>query len=189
VIFSRALTGAGFQEKSMLNLARRTADLLRMSLAYAVALMLCMIVILVFAQVVARYVTHSSTFAIAEICRILLIWLVFTGAALLVSQRKLILIDFVHGRMAGRSSHLLHAITDIVTVVFLVAFGVYTVELMQVAKFKTAPATGLSYWWFYTAPLLFCILGVFFTLERVAFGSSVPAHSHGLTPDGVRMEP
>jgi TRAP-type C4-dicarboxylate transport system permease small subunit len=172
----------------MSKIVHRVGDMFRFLLGAAVALMLGVIIMLVFIQVLARYITHTSTFEIAEICRVLLIWLVFCGAALLVSQRKLILIDFVHGRLRKGSSATLDIVTDIVTIIFLAAFATFAFELIEVVKLKTAPATGLSYRWFYMAPIVFSAFGIYFTIERLLFGPTKENNAHNSLPEGIHAE-
>lgn len=156
----------------MSNMLRRLGDVLRSVLGHAVAALLGVIMILVFVQVLARYITHSSTFELAELCRILLIWLVFIGAAVLVSQRKLIVIDLMHGRLSGRLSNSLGIGVDILTAILLVAFAIYAAQLIDVVKLKIAPATGLSYRWFYMPPIVFSVCGLFFIVERLVCGAT-----------------
>lgn len=152
----------------------KLGDILRKILALATTSMLALIILLVFVQVVARYITHSSTFVLAELSRILLIWLVFSGAALLTSQRKLILIDLMHGRIGAKTSGRINIATDVIAALFLIFFALFTASLLQVVHNKTAPATGLSYAWFYAAPFVFCGAGLFFIVERLVFSRLAP---------------
>jgi len=161
----------------------RVGDALRRMLRQGLALMLLAIIVLVFFQVVARYVTHGATHQLAEISRLLMIWTVFCGAALLISMRELILIDVVQHLMSPRVRNALGLVTDALTAVFLVFLSYYAWQLIQMASGKIAPATGLSYRWFYLPPIVFGALGLFFIIERlcsrhlVSPVASVPATS------------
>lgn len=149
---------------------------LRRALTVVCSSALAAIVILVFVQVVARYVTHTSTFEIAEICRILFIWLVFSGGALLIHDKTLITIDLLHGQLSERQMAVVSAVSDAVTAVFLGYFIWSATKLMAFTQHKIAIATGLSYWWFYTAPLCFCGIGLVFILERWVVHQGRSAH-------------
>ncbi|WP_186399795.1 TRAP transporter small permease [Stappia sp. P2PMeth1] len=145
----------------------RVGAMLRWILRQGLALMLLAIIVLVSFQVVARYVTHGATHQLAEICRLLMIWMVFCGAALLVSMRDLILIDVVQHRMSPRARGALGLGTDALTALLLVFLSHYAWQLIQMASGKIAPATGLSYRWFYLPPIVFGALGLFFIIERL----------------------
>jgi TRAP-type C4-dicarboxylate transport system permease small subunit len=167
---------AGFLwEEEMAGTLCKFGDALRKILAVATTSMLALIIVLVFVQVLARYVTHSSTFVLAEVSRILLIWMVFSGATLLISQRKLILIDLMHGKIGALNTGRINVAVDVITAMFLVFFALFTASLLQVVHNKTAPATGLSYAWFYSAPFVFCGIGLYFILERLVFLRLAPA--------------
>lgn len=144
----------------------RIGDLLRWGLRQSLALMLLSIIVLVFFQVIARYLTHGATHHLAEISRLLMIWMVFCGAALLVSLRELILIDVVQHMMGPKLRNALGLLTDGLTAALLIFLNIYTWQLIEMAAGKIAPATGLSYRWFYLPPMVFGALGLFFIIER-----------------------
>lgn len=151
----------------MINVVRRVGETLRAILRQSLAALLAMIIVLVFAQVIARYFTHIATHHLAEISRLLMIWMVFSGAALLVANRDLIVIDVVHQALSGRARRLLTVANDFLTVVLLVFLGIHTWQLIEIASGKIAPASGLSYVWFYLPPILFCVLGTYFIFEKL----------------------
>ena len=152
----------------MYRLLERLGDGLRWVLGLLVGAALFAIVILVCIQVFSRYFIGAPTPGLAEISRILFIWLTFLGSALLISRRELIVIDLLHDRLSGPHLGRLHAVIDVATAIFLVFLAIYARHLMIVVGQKIAPATGISFDWFYGALLAFCFLGLIFILERLA---------------------
>lgn len=151
----------------MYRLLERLGNSLRWVLGLLVGAALFAIVILVCIQVFSRYFIGAPTPGLAEISRILFIWLTFLGSALLISRRELIVIDLLHDRLGGPLLGRLHAVVDLATAVFLVVLAVYARHLMIVVSQKIAPATGISFDWFYGSLLAFCFLGLIFILERL----------------------
>ncbi|TPL45219.1 TRAP transporter small permease [Mesorhizobium sp. B2-4-6] len=149
------------------NLLASVGNGLRRVLGFLVGAALLAIVVLVCIQVFSRYFIGAPTPGLAEISRILFIWMTFLGAALLVSQRQLIVIDLLHDRLSRGIFTRLKVLVDIATAVFLVFLAVYARHLMIVVGQKIAPATGVSFGWFYGALLAFSVLGLIFILERL----------------------
>lgn len=144
----------------------RAGDALRRLLRFFVGLTLFAIVLCVCIQVFTRYFLGAATPELAELSRLLFIWLTFAGSALLISRRELITIDFVsNGRDDGRTK-VLGLLTDLCTAGFLVALAFYGLKLMKVVGGKIAPATGFPYAWFYASLVVLAGLGLFFILER-----------------------
>jgi TRAP-type C4-dicarboxylate transport system permease small subunit len=145
----------------------RVGNGLRRILSFLVGAALFAIVILVCVQVFCRYFLGAPTPELAEISRLLFIWMCFVGAALLVSRRELIVIDLLHDRLGSGFLGRLHALVDIATAIFLVILASYARHLMVVVGQKIAPATGISFDWFYGGLLVFSVLGLFFVVERL----------------------
>ena len=145
----------------------QTGNLLRRLLTFLVGAMLLAIVLLVCVQVFSRYFIGAATPGMAEICRLLFIWLTFLGSALLVSRRELIVIDFLHDRLNADLFKRLGIVIDLATAVFLVMLIIYARHLMIVVGQKIAPATGLPFAWFYGSIVAFAGLGLFFIIERI----------------------
>jgi TRAP-type C4-dicarboxylate transport system permease small subunit len=142
-------------------------DLLRWLLSSLVGLMLFTIVILVCIQVFSRYFIGAPTPGMAEMSRLLFIWLTFVGSALLISRRELIVIDFLHDKLSARYIQRLGLLIDAVTAIFLVVLSFYARHLMDVVGHKIAPATGLPFGLFYGSLLAFSGFGLFFIVERL----------------------
>lgn len=139
---------------------------LRTVLTIVVATTLLMIVVLVFYQVITRYVTGAATPEIAEISRFLFIWSVFAGAAWLISRNELIAIDFFSAQLGPRGLRILRLFVDLCTAALLVALVFYSAKLLDVVSSKHAPATGIPYIWVYAALPVFASLSLFFLVER-----------------------
>ena len=173
----------------MLRLLVFVGNGLRLLVGWLVGILLLAIVILVCIQAFSRYFIGAPTPEMAEIARLFFIWLTFTGAALLISQRDLIVIDFLQDRLSVDYFKRLGVVIDGATAVFLVALAIFAQHLVSVVGQKIAPATGLPFGWFYISILAFCGLGLFFILERFV-ASDADALRREVAEDGpVIKEP
>jgi len=151
----------------MTSILVRIGDLLRRLLSFLVGALLLAIVLLVCVQVFSRYFIGAATPGMAEISRLLFIWLTFLGAALLISRRELIVIDFLHDKLNADLFKRLGILIDLATAAFLIMLAIYGRHLMAVVGQKIAPATGLPFAWFYGSLVAFACLGLFFVIERI----------------------
>lgn len=139
---------------------------LRAVLSAVTAASLFLIVVVVFIQVVTRYLTGTATAGLAEMARFLFIWLVFAGSACLISRGELISIDFFSSHFGKRAKRGLQIFIDACTAIFMVVLLSYSGKLLDVVAIKHAPATGLPYVWVYASLPVFAAASLFFLLER-----------------------
>lgn len=90
-------------------------------------------------QFFTRYVLNDSAAWTEEIARYLLIGVVFIGACIGVSKNNHIQVDFFYKFMPPRMARLMATLVDVLRVVFLLAFAVLT--LMMMNKLKDARMT------------------------------------------------
>lgn len=93
----------------------------------------------VFYQFFTRYVLNDSAAWTEEIARYLLIGVVFIGACIGVSKNNHIQVDFFYKFMPPRMARLMATLVDVLRVVFLLAFAVLT--LMMMNKLRDARMT------------------------------------------------
>ena len=93
----------------------------------------------VFYQFFTRYVLNDSAAWTEEIARYLLIGVVFVGASIGVSKNNHIQVDFFFKFMSPQVARFVATLVDVLRVVFLVAFAVLT--LMMMNKLRNARMT------------------------------------------------
>ena len=136
---------------------------------YLLVLLLTLDVIIVFAQVVTRYLLHSPLAWSEEIARYMFIWLVWIGAAYAVKENKHIKIDIIYNKLTGSTKR----ISDLVTVVLflgLMGFMLYTSAKVTMTVYTSKSiATGshMPMWiaWF-SIPLSMALM-IFRFLQRI----------------------
>ncbi len=124
------------------------AKLLTATRVLTAALLACMVVI-VFANVVARYYLSASLAWSEELARFMLIWLVFLGAILAYIDNEHLGLDLLVKKMPRRVALVVACGTDLLVLyaLWLVLWGGY---LMTVDSWEwTAPATDIPFGYTY----------------------------------------
>jgi len=92
----------------------------------ALVLLLAFMVLVVFVEVIMRYVFNSSITSAEEVSRMLFIWMVFIGVALMLIKNRHIAFDAIQTAMPGSVKKILQVITYIgigIVSYFLTVYG------------------------------------------------------------------
>ncbi|MDT8902914.1 TRAP transporter small permease [Anaeroselena agilis] len=123
----------------------------------------CMVVI-VFANVVARYYLSASLAWSEELARFMLIWLVFLGAVLAYVHNEHLGLDLLVSKLPRRLAHVAAIVADLLVLLalFLLAKGGY---MMTVDSWDwEAPATYLPFGYIY---IVIPVVGVIMFLQTI----------------------
>jgi TRAP-type C4-dicarboxylate transport system permease small subunit len=138
-----------------------------------IALFLAIMVVLVFGNVVLRYVFDSGITISEEVSRWLFVWLTFLGAIVALREHGHLGVDTVVKRLPRKGKLACFIISQLLmlyaTVLFLQGSWVQTVINWRV----TAPASGASAAWLYGVGILFSVstgLIILDELRRVITG-------------------
>ena len=113
-----------------------------------IAYVLCLMVVMVAAQVLSRYVIHKSLSYTEELVRYFFVWITFLGAsAAAFRNRHLSLSGSLH-IVPARVKRWLHYVSGCAALIFtglLIVFGTKVV-LLQIQTGQTTAAMGLPMW-------------------------------------------
>lgn len=107
-----------------------------------------MVVVIAFAQVVARYVIGSSIEWAEEVCKFGIIWMTFGGAAYAFRQGANIGVTFAVDRLPEKVAHPLKIVTQVVLIACFVLLLIVGMERMmdQIARNQVSTAARLPMW-------------------------------------------
>ena len=125
-------------------------------------------VVLVFGNVVARYVFNSAITWAEEVARFLFVWLTFVGASFGLMKGLHLGMDMLIVRLTPRIRSLVALANAIITLVFLGVWMVGGVHLIEANLDYMSPATGFSMGLVYMIGPLAAILMTFETIGRLA---------------------
>ena len=103
---------------------------------YLLVVLMVVEVVVVFAQVVTRYVFHSPLAWSEELARYMFIWLVWIGAAYATKLRKNIIIDVVASKFKG-ATKLISEIINFVLFVALMLFMLWTTSTVMMQVYES----------------------------------------------------
>lgn len=141
-------------------LERAARHLLRL-LEIALVVCLALMGILVFGNVVMRYVFNSGIVVSEELSRLLFVWLIFLGAILASAQRSHIGFDSLAKAAPPRLRKILALFTGSLMLIACIIFikGGWSQTLINLGN--EYPVMGISYAWLYGVALVFGIALIF----------------------------
>ena len=121
------------------------------------ALLLAAMVVLVFGNVVLRYVFNSGITISEELSRWLFVWMTFLGAVVALKDNGHLGTDMVVGQLGrtGKRVCLVIAQLAMLFVTWLLLSGAWA--QVQINREVEAPVSGLSVGWFYLAGVVFAV--------------------------------
>src|SRR5574337_42357 len=126
---------------------------IRLSVAAALeglcGLLVAIIAILVFAQVIARYVLNASLAWSEEATRLLFIYLTFFGFVVAVQTGRNLHVDLLVGRLPAGPRRWMRILVHLVSAVFLAVVAWQGVSLVRQVSEQRTPALQLSKSFFY----------------------------------------
>lgn len=121
--------------------------------------MLGLMVVLVFGNVVLRYVFNSGLVFSEEVSRFLFIWLTLIGALLVMKERAHLGMTMLVDRLGLTGRKISRFSSDLVALVCCALLTDGTWKLLVIVSDAVAPVTGISMAWVYSS-LLVCSAGM-----------------------------
>lgn len=123
----------------------RAATLVDWLLKWYIVVLMALLVILTFAQVVARYLLHSSFTSTPQYARLVVVWLTFMGAAMAARHNKLIRIEIFEERLPARIRAFMSTFFDLVLMALLLVIIIKGWVVVIVTNSQVVAGTPLSY--------------------------------------------
>jgi len=123
--------------------------------------------IIVFVQVVARFILNNALPWPEEISRYLMIWMCFLGSAIAVKRGEHIGLTLIRDRIPKKAQTFVGIAVNLGALVFLAYAAYYGFSLAKTAGFQRAPASRISMSWAYAAIPVGCTFMVIHTLVNL----------------------
>jgi len=134
-----------------MNVIVKSIDQINGIVKWAVVILLGMLSVLVFTQVVFRYVIEYGLTWSDEVARYMLVWVTFLGASLGARTKALIGLEVVVNLLRGIPKRMAIEMAMFITVGFLVLVVIYGVKLTFIGYDQFSPALFVRMSWVYTA--------------------------------------
>jgi len=109
-------------------------------LRIAVTLTLGTMLVLIFAQVIFRYVFHNSLAFSEELARFLFVWTVFLGIPVVQRMGGHMTVGVITERISGMPLKVLRIVADVLTVIFMVIIFKNGILMIERTSFQTSAA-------------------------------------------------
>ncbi len=122
---------------------------LQSKLEYLSGLLLFVTIIIIFVQVVTRYVFFYSLPWSEELTRYLFIWFVFLSLSVTVRDNLSIRIDLLDQLLKGNAKKIVHLIVDILSFLIVLVFVYSSYKLFQMGLRSRTPAMRIPFYAIY----------------------------------------
>lgn len=129
---------------------------------------LAIMVILIFLQVICRYILHAALPWSEEIARFLFLWVIWLGASHATKERKHIRLDVVTSRLKGKAHTIIQGFAYFVWLLFMCILSVLSLQLTSnIFDLKqVSTAAGAPMWVAYASVTVGAILCVFRLIQN-----------------------
>jgi len=144
---------------------------------FSVAAMSVMLVV-IFAQVVSRYLFNWTPEWSEELARYLFVWVVFIGSALIMGESGHLAVQFVPNHFKGTAAgKALQVVINLSGYVFILLLLVQGTKMMQVMTFQISPGLEIPMSWVYSVIPISAVLMLLYLVKdtvRIVRDFSVP---------------
>ncbi len=132
---------------------------------FSIGLML----VIIFLQVVSRYLFNHSFEWSEELARFLFVWTVFIGSALIIGDKGHMAVKLLAEKLKGRTSgFILKIFTELCSLVFILILIFQGAKMTKVMMFQTSPALGVPMGYVYSIIPISGVLMLLYFIKDVA---------------------
>jgi TRAP-type C4-dicarboxylate transport system permease small subunit len=123
-------------ERSLLRSIRKATE-------SAIVLLFAALVIVVFFQVVARYVFNSPPAWSEELARFLQVWIILLTSPLCIRKGSHLAVDYLDGRLGQPARRLIEIAVGLLVSLYVAVVTVSGIRLLTAGRFQVSPAIGI----------------------------------------------
>jgi TRAP-type transport system small permease protein len=129
-----------WEGKNVVNFVVKTKNILDKAILSFTTVLFIVMVLLVFAQVIFRYVFHNSLSWSEEISRYLLVWIIFLSTGYVLGKKAHIYLDVIFLRFPRKVRNVLHKVSALLMMFYAFIVAYYGFELMLIGGRQKSPA-------------------------------------------------
>lgn len=134
-----------------------------------------LMLLIVFGQVITRYVFNYTPYFGEELARYLFVWVVFLSLPLVAKHGGHMAIETVTNHVHGATLKLLKILADIFTIVFLFIMVVCGIQMVVRTSYQTSPAMMLPMSWVYVVIPFGCGVMLLYVVANLVNVIKTPA--------------
>lgn len=125
--------------------------------------------LIVFVTVISRYVLQRPLLWGVEAARIILVWLTFCGAALIVAEQKEVRVEMMEFLLSKKLFSIWNKVIRFISLGFLAFFGYYAFKMSQLVSIQVTYALRIPFYVFYIPMLIFTVSAILFTIDALFY--------------------
>lgn len=134
-----------------------------------------LMLLIVFTQVITRYVFNYTPYFGEELARYLFVWVVFLSLPLVAKYGGHMCIETLTSRVKGATLKFLNICADIFTIVFLGIMVVCGIQMVMRTSYQTSPAMMIPMSWVYVVIPFGCAIMLLYTIANLINVLQTPA--------------
>lgn len=143
---------------------KKIKDALDKLVVNSTMILFALMTIIVFAQVIFRYVFHNSLSWSEELARYMLVWIIFIGAGYVLGQGGHVNLDVLFTRFPEKARFILNKISAVLLLSFSFIMVRYGIELMTIGLNQKSSAMQIPMYLVYIAIPLGGLITMFYCL-------------------------
>jgi len=142
----------------------RTRKILYYLSVFSIALML----VIIFLQVISRYLFNHSFEWSEELARFLFVWVVFIGSALIIGDKGHLAVKLLSVKLKGKiASTVLNVIIELCSLVFILILITQGGKMTKTMMFQTSPALGIPMGYVYSIIPISGVLMLLYFIKNI----------------------
>ena len=158
-----------------MNILNRINSVIDRCLRIAVTVTLGSMLVLIFAQVIFRYVFHNSLAFSEELARFLFVWTVFLGIPVVQRMGGHMTVGVITERISGMPLKVLRTIADVLTVIFMFIILKNGILMIERTSFQTSAAMQIPMSYVYYALPIGSVAMILNMIEKLLKTFKTPA--------------
>lgn len=134
-----------------------------------------LMLLLVFGQVITRYIFNYTPHFGEELARYLFVWVVFLSLPLVAKYGGHMAIETLTSRVKGATLKTLNILADVFTMAFLLIMVVCGIEMVMRTSYQTSPAMMIPMSWVYSVIPFGCAVMLIYVVENFITVLKTPA--------------
>ncbi len=134
---------------------------------WAMALLIFIMMVDIFAAVLSRYVFRSSLSFAEELGRYVFVWITFLGMARCIASDKHVALDLISHALSGEAKKKWKITTYVISMVFFTALTYGGFELVKVGMRQKSPTMRIPMNYLYIVIPICGILSLFFLVVKI----------------------
>jgi TRAP-type C4-dicarboxylate transport system permease small subunit len=144
------------------------SDKLNKGTEIAIGILLAVMSVVIFMQVIYRYVFHASLPWSEELGRYILVYLTFLGASVAVKKNAHIGVEVIVKLLPRSISKVLEWVANALSLVFFVILIVYGSKVVKITMMQLSPAMHVKMGYIYIAVVIGAVLMVIHLIARLS---------------------